>query len=994
MQRSIASKLLPANLSWLYTTGALALFFFALQFVTGCLLLTIYVPEESAAFRSVQVIQHRAELGWLIRQMHSWGASFVIFVLILHVLKVLWFGSYKRPREFTWFVGVVLFGVALAFCFSGYLLPWNQLSFWATRVALEAVDSIRIFGWDVGVHLKTLICGGPDVSGATLGRFFSLHILVLPLLLIVLAGYHLFLITHGGAAPKTTLAEETELGYRGAIRKHGGEPFFPRQVYRDLIACNIGFALLVTFAVFWPWEVGEPASLQTPEGIKPEWYFLPTYQFVKYFDDKFHALLVMGGAGLVFFFLPLLDRGGERRILRRPFFALLALLAFTGVVGLGVVGWLSDRTITIPWSGERVYFDTLGRPSRVPATAGIELQGARLDPVALDGEASRSAPLAAIAVPGSFFAAVRADLPATGPQTEEPNDAAPPAGESEEAGAPTAPEPSTPPLSNAGAEPAPSSEPPQETESPSVPADEAGEASDGGEAEPSTEVDPDAVPPTDEVEEAPDGDAKNPADDVVEKPAKDGSASGDAPSEAEGATAASESGATEEKTAGEDEDDEDEAGTEAAENADNEALSPPVSPAEETEEPASSALESPGVTAGATEDKPAPPPGGTCIGCHDREAEEWHESVHAENGVACVDCHGGNDTPPPPRLSSYLIELGDAECEAAEDIFEDEWALWAWAHLGIKMSKDGCPEAPRAKEIPDFCGKCHERERSLFSPRHLELVEHGSRSCKSCHSNHDVQAIPDDLSFYEKGYTDPADPRSADFTAIRGAIGSVDQALEGARTVLASLEARSYPTEEFKEHLDRLARERDALRPLVHTLDPERVRKGGDGQPGSEKLAGDLSDFEERLETELHREDDRWIFAAGVWGVMLFVSFLLARGLRKLPRGRAGIILGETEPEKDPSPREPASSWKSRSGSPALKSTPAPKATAIVTSFESPPVAEAVAGFEDLADPSARRAARRAEDLAREGDERGALLHPLGSDEDETPPKSADGAET
>ena len=112
-----AGKPVPMHLSWLYTTGALALFFFALQFFTGCLLLTLYVPEETLAFKSVQTIEYHARLGWLIRQMHSWGASFIIVVLVLHMLKVLWYGSYKRPREFTWFVGMLLLGVSMVFCF-------------------------------------------------------------------------------------------------------------------------------------------------------------------------------------------------------------------------------------------------------------------------------------------------------------------------------------------------------------------------------------------------------------------------------------------------------------------------------------------------------------------------------------------------------------------------------------------------------------------------------------------------------------------------------------------------------------------------------------------------------------------------------------------------------------------------------------------------------------------------------------------------------------
>ena len=134
--RSQAQKLVPSRLSWLYTAGTVAAFFFAVQFVTGFLLLTTYVPDERMAFRSVANIEHRVPLGYLVRQMHAWGASFIVIVLLAHVFKVLWHGSYKRPREFTWVVGFLLLSVTLGFCLSGYLLPWNQLGYWATNVAV------------------------------------------------------------------------------------------------------------------------------------------------------------------------------------------------------------------------------------------------------------------------------------------------------------------------------------------------------------------------------------------------------------------------------------------------------------------------------------------------------------------------------------------------------------------------------------------------------------------------------------------------------------------------------------------------------------------------------------------------------------------------------------------------------------------------------------------------------------------------------------------
>jgi quinol-cytochrome oxidoreductase complex cytochrome b subunit len=377
--RQQAQKPVPKRLSWLYTMGTLAAFFFALQFLTGILLLVFYVPDERLAYGSVQTVEHKVPLGWLVRQMHSWGASFIVMALIFHIIKVLWYGSYKQPRQFTWFVGFILFALTMGFCLSGYLLPWNQLAFWATRVAVGAVDSVPI----VGGTLKGLICGGADVSGRTLGRFFALHVIVLPWILILGLALHLRLVLKHGITPKTSTEEERILGYVEALERHGAEPFFPRQVYRELLVLNLGFGLLVLFATYFPWELGEPKSLQTPTGIKPEWYFLPVYQFLKYFDDDLYARLpfleslsrtlrltpdVLGVlsinlVGLILFCLPILDRGKERSLRRRPFFAAFAFFLFGGILLLGGLGYVSEKTITI--AGATYHFSSKGYPERV-----------------------------------------------------------------------------------------------------------------------------------------------------------------------------------------------------------------------------------------------------------------------------------------------------------------------------------------------------------------------------------------------------------------------------------------------------------------------------------------------------------------------------------------------------------------------------------------------------------------------------------------------------
>ncbi|MBI4606347.1 MAG: cytochrome b N-terminal domain-containing protein [Planctomycetes bacterium] len=360
--RAQAGRPVPRRLSWLYTAGTLAAFFFGLQFVTGCLLLTVYVPDEKLAYSSVQALEHKVPLGFLVRQMHAWGSSFIVLVLGFHVLKVLWYGAYKRPRELTWFAGCILLALTLAFCLSGYLLPWNQLGYWATRVSVATLDAVPGIGQD----LKALACGAPEVSGRTIGRFFALHVMILPWLLAAFAVLHVALVLVHGITPKASVAEEQELGYRGALDLKGSEPFFPRQVYRELLVLNLGFALLVTAAVYFPWELGEPASPQTPQGIKPEWYFLPVYQFLKYFDESLYAyfpflqhfeeglglstellgICCVNLVALLAFLLPVLDRGKHRRMSRRPIFGTLALLVLLGVTLLGVLGYLSGRRVT------------------------------------------------------------------------------------------------------------------------------------------------------------------------------------------------------------------------------------------------------------------------------------------------------------------------------------------------------------------------------------------------------------------------------------------------------------------------------------------------------------------------------------------------------------------------------------------------------------------------------------------------------------------------
>jgi ubiquinol-cytochrome c reductase cytochrome b subunit len=454
-QKKLVLKPVPRGLAWAYTLGSVALFLFSLQFLTGFLLLSQYVPDAAGAYRSVQKIQNQVQLGWLVRQVHSWGASFVVAALILHMLKVLWFGGYKRPREFTWFLGVILFFIALGFCFTGYLLPWNQLGRWATSVGTDAVVKLPL----VGEPLGKLVRGGEDVSGNTLGRFFAVHVFILPLALVVFLIAHLALVQRHGISTHLRVKEESSLGYTAALEASGGaEPFFPRQAYRDLLAINLAFAALVLAAGFWPWELGPPASDDTPVGIKPEWYFLPVYQCLKYFPSELAGIAAINGAMALFFLLPLLDRGNERRLSRRPFFAAVATLSLLLVVGLGVLGNLSDRTVTL--FGSTYRFSAKGYPELVvpggsSPRARPEAVPAPAPPAVVPAPPALSpAPATLASAPAASLAAAPAEGSPPAPSGPAESPAAPAEGGQKE-GAP-APPPEPPP-ETAPAEPPESS---------------------------------------------------------------------------------------------------------------------------------------------------------------------------------------------------------------------------------------------------------------------------------------------------------------------------------------------------------------------------------------------------------------------------------------------------------------------------------------------------------------------------------------------------------
>ncbi|MBI4876572.1 MAG: cytochrome b N-terminal domain-containing protein [Acidobacteria bacterium] len=258
-----------------YYFGGITLFLFGIQVATGILLLLYYRPSASEAYESVQFIITRVSFGWLIRSIHSWSANLMILAAFIHMFSVVFLRAYRKPREVTWLSGIGLLGLALGFGFSGYLLPWNTISYFATKVGTDMAASVPLIGPALGKFLR----GGEDVTGGTLTRFFGFHVAVLPALTTALLLVHLFLVQNFGISSPPKVEEES----RKAGQAVPQMPFFPNFFLRELMAWYAALAVLGALAAIFPWELGEKADPfgAAPAGIRPEWYFLAPFYTLK-----------------------------------------------------------------------------------------------------------------------------------------------------------------------------------------------------------------------------------------------------------------------------------------------------------------------------------------------------------------------------------------------------------------------------------------------------------------------------------------------------------------------------------------------------------------------------------------------------------------------------------------------------------------------------------------------------------------------------------------
>jgi len=288
-----------------YYFGGMTLFLFMVQVITGILLLLYYRPSAGEAFESIQFLMTEVEFGWLIRSIHSWSANLMVFAMFIHLFSALLLTAYRAPRELTWLSGGGLLALTLGFGFTGYLLPWNELSFFATRVGTEIPGVIPV----IGPFVRRLLRGGDDVTGATLTRFYGIHVAILPAIVTVTLGLHLFLVQkHGMSRPPS---EERGEGAKRVM------PFVPNFLLRDLVGWLCALGVLAALAAYYPAELGKKADpfQPAPIGIKPEWYFMAMFQTLKLIpshilgiEGELIGVLGFGAIGAVLILMPFLDR--------------------------------------------------------------------------------------------------------------------------------------------------------------------------------------------------------------------------------------------------------------------------------------------------------------------------------------------------------------------------------------------------------------------------------------------------------------------------------------------------------------------------------------------------------------------------------------------------------------------------------------------------------------------------------------------------------------
>ena len=344
MKKHITEYYASKNFNFWYVFGVLAMVVLVIQLLTGIFLTMNYKPSAEEAFASIEYIMRDVEWGWLMRYMHSTGSSFFFIVVYLHMFRAMLYGSYKKPRELIWIIGMLLFYVLMAEAFAGYLLPWGQMSYWGAQVIISLFGAVPY----IGEALVEIIRGDYAISDITLNRFFALHVIAFPLAMIGLIFVHIVALHEVGSNNPDGIEIKEVKGPDGIPLD--GVAFHPYHTSKDLVAIVI-FLIIFSLVVFYAPEMGgyfleranfEPANpLVTPEHIMPSWYFTPYYAILRAIPDKLLGAIMMAASVIVPMFLPWLDKSPVKSIRYRGWIYKFALAIF--VISFLTLGWLGTQ---------------------------------------------------------------------------------------------------------------------------------------------------------------------------------------------------------------------------------------------------------------------------------------------------------------------------------------------------------------------------------------------------------------------------------------------------------------------------------------------------------------------------------------------------------------------------------------------------------------------------------------------------------------------------
>jgi len=333
----------PKNFNFWYYFGSLAILVLVIQLVTGIFLAINYKPDATLAFASVEYIMRDVEYGWLIRYMHAIGGSFFFIAVYLHMFRALLYGSYRKPRELLWIIGMFIYLSLMAESFLGYLLPWGQMSYWGAQVIISLFSAIPYFGEDLAIWVR----GDFVVSDITLNRFFAYHVVSMPIILLGLVFLHIIALHHVGSNnPDGIEIKKQPKNEKGWYLD--GIPFHPYYTVKDIVGVAV-FMIIFAAAIFYAPEMGGyfleqnnffPANpMQTPQHIEPLWYFTPFYAILRAIPNKLMGVIAMGASIVVLFLLPWLDRSPVKSIRYKGILFKFALFLFViSFLGLGYLG--------------------------------------------------------------------------------------------------------------------------------------------------------------------------------------------------------------------------------------------------------------------------------------------------------------------------------------------------------------------------------------------------------------------------------------------------------------------------------------------------------------------------------------------------------------------------------------------------------------------------------------------------------------------------------